>query len=57
MVSMLKPGGVLVTETPQVGLLADLYKEKWRPLAGLKHIHLFPQSTQFKMLIDLGCRV
>lgn len=57
LVSMLKPGGVLVTETPQVGLLADLYKEKWRPLAGLDHIHLFPQSTQFKMLTDLGCRV
>lgn len=57
LVAMLKPGGVLLTETPQVGLLAELYGENWRVLAGLDHIHLMPQSTQFKLLNDLGCRI
>lgn len=57
LVSMLKPGGILLTETPQVGLLAELYGESWRVLAGLDHIHLMPQSTQFKLLNDLGCRI
>lgn len=57
LVSLLKPGGVLLTETPQVGLLAELYGEKWRVLAGLDHIHIMPQATQFKLLNDLGCRI
>lgn len=57
LVALLKPGGVLLTETPQVGLLAELYGEKWRVLAGLDHIHLMPQATQFKLLNDLGCRI
>lgn len=57
LVSLLKPGGILLTETPQVGLLAKLYGEQWRVLAGLDHIHLMPQSTQFKLLNDLGCSI
>lgn len=57
LVSLLKPGGVLLTETPQVGLLSELYGESWRVLAGLDHIHLMPQSTQFKLLSELGCTI
>ncbi len=57
LISMLKPGGVLLTETPQVGILAELYGEKWRVLAGLDHIHLMTQATQFKLLTDCGCRI
>ena len=57
LVSMLKPGGVLVTETPQVGLLAELYGERWRVLNGLDHIHLLPQTTQFELITRLGCRI
>jgi len=57
LVSMLKPGGVLVTETPQVGLMAELFGERWRVLAALDHIHLIPQTTQFKMISEAGCRI
>ncbi|PTN34145.1 bifunctional 2-polyprenyl-6-hydroxyphenol methylase/3-demethylubiquinol 3-O-methyltransferase UbiG [Desulfonatronum sp. SC1] len=57
LIALLKPGGVLLTETPQVGMLAELYGEKWRVLAGLDHIHLMPQSTQFKLLADNGCSI
>jgi len=57
LVSMLKPGGVLITETPQVGLLSELFGEKWRVLAALDHIHLMPQATQFKVITDSGCQI
>jgi SAM-dependent methyltransferase len=57
LVSLLRPGGVLLTETPQVGLLSELYGDTWRVLAGLDHIHLMPQATQFRLLSDCGCRI
>lgn len=57
LVSLLKPGGILLTETPQVGVLAEVFGDNWRVLAGPDHIHLLPQSIQFKILCDLGCRI
>ncbi|OOZ36437.1 hypothetical protein BOW51_07130 [Solemya velesiana gill symbiont] len=57
LISLLKPGGTLITETPQVGLLAELYGEDWRVLAGLDHIHLLTRETQIGVIEDFGCRV
>jgi|GEM_PF-1597488 len=57
LVELLKPGGIIITETPQVGLLSELYGDKWRVLVGPDHIHLMTQATQFRLLSELNCRI
>lgn len=54
-VSILKPGGFLLIQTPNSGsMLASLLKQLWPPYAPIEHIHLFSRRSLETAFSQLG---
>jgi 2-polyprenyl-3-methyl-5-hydroxy-6-metoxy-1,4-benzoquinol methylase len=52
---ILKPGGVLLIQTPNSGsLLASMMRQFWPPYAPIEHIHLFSRHSLETALLQLG---